>query len=165
MKNFFQPVWFPDRDVSSGALSLLRVPVPVLFKPLDHSVHLREVLSVFSVREYDVESLNTISEKAETPDEHSVASSLDVTSKMDVAADTSRGEHSPLRHIRVVLQSIIRITASFDKYHESFYLFQRETNPHSEDICFLIVLEVFFHVLKGVANVNLDIFPRGGRGP
>ena len=123
MKIFFPPVWFPDRDVSSGALFLLRFPGiddSVLVKPLDHFFHLREAPSVcvydvvhlreaLSVREYDVESLNNISEEAETPHEHPVASSLDVTSKMDVTAGTSRGEHPPLSQHSVVLHSDIQL--------------------------------------------------------
>ena len=58
-----------------------------------------------SISQNDVEALDEISEETETPDEEPVPSSLDMATEMDVAADPSWGEHSHLRHHRVVLQS------------------------------------------------------------
>ena len=101
--------------------------------------------------------------QTKTPDEHPVASRLDMTTKVDIAADTSRGEHFPLRHLRVVLHEIIKIVAS--SYNQNNYLFQGKTNPDFEKVGFLIVLEVLSRIFKSGAQVHLNIFPGGGGCP
>ena len=58
---FSPPVWFPDRDLSGLTLCAL-----------------------LSLSQDDVEAFNVIGEKTKTSCEHPVASSLDMTTKMDV---------------------------------------------------------------------------------
>ena len=71
------PVWFPNRDMSGLTLR---------------------------VSQDDVEAFNVIREKTKASLEHPETSSLDMTTKMDVSANSSRSEHSPFRQQTVVLQ-------------------------------------------------------------
>ena len=71
------PVWFPDRDMSGLTLR---------------------------VSQDDVEAFYVIGEKTKASLEHPETSSLDMTTKMDVSANSSWSEHSPFRQQTVVLQ-------------------------------------------------------------
>ena len=108
------PVWLPDSDMS-GVASLL-IGLIGLLKFFDQLGDPR-CFPFPSVSQYDVESLHNISKETKTPRDHPVSPSLDVATEVDVAADTSGGEHSPLRHHRVVLQSIIRIVGEKNIYN------------------------------------------------
>ena len=107
-----------------------------------------------SVSQHYVEPLNKIREKTETSCQHPIASSLDMTSEVDVTADTSWGEHSPLFQVIDVLNQqrfSIRlryvIVVISDLQHG-------KTDPNFQNIVFLIIVEVNLRIFKSVAQVN-----------
>ena len=76
-----------------------------------------------------------------------------MTTEVDVTADTSWGEHSPLLQVSDVLnQQRFSIRLRYVRVISD--LQHGETDPNFQNIVFLIIVEVNLRIFKSIAQVN-----------
>ena len=76
-----------------------------------------------------------------------------MTTEVDVTADTSWGEHSPLLQVSDVLnQQRFSIRLRYVRVISD--LQHGKTDPNFQNIVFLIIVEVNLRIFKSIAQVN-----------